>query len=366
LDEITSKKKSVAGRKIRVGVIGAGLWATYSHIPNLLKRREEVELVGVCRLGAKEVKNVAEKFGFSVASEDFRDIIDLELDLIVIASPARFHYEQAKASLLSGAHILIEKPVTLLPEECWELQGIADRQGLHGLVSYGWNYQPAFLKCHEMLQRRSIGNIENVVVHMGSGIKGLILGRSLSSTGRKEDEADTGTYSDTSLAGGGYMQSALHHVLGWLFGMTDLRAREVSSRLLFGDVPGIETQVAVTLGFDNDAIGVLSGSAFKAHKRHQASVRIYGSQGQVYADLEHDLVEFWFDDEFVQLPLAPGSELYNCDGPPNTLIDLVQGKSASNFSNLDVGARAVEVVSTAYQSYLDGGRSIRVRLPDRE
>ena len=33
--------------KARIGVIGAGWWATEYHIPNL-KKREDVELVSVC------------------------------------------------------------------------------------------------------------------------------------------------------------------------------------------------------------------------------------------------------------------------------------------------------------------------------
>ena len=35
--------------KLRAGVIGAGSWAVASHIPNLVRRSDEVELVGVAR-----------------------------------------------------------------------------------------------------------------------------------------------------------------------------------------------------------------------------------------------------------------------------------------------------------------------------
>ena len=35
--------------KARIGVIGAGWWATEYHIPNL-KQRDDVELVSVCKL----------------------------------------------------------------------------------------------------------------------------------------------------------------------------------------------------------------------------------------------------------------------------------------------------------------------------
>ena len=35
--------------KAKIGVIGAGWWATEHHIPNL-KKRDDVELVSVCKL----------------------------------------------------------------------------------------------------------------------------------------------------------------------------------------------------------------------------------------------------------------------------------------------------------------------------
>lgn len=73
-----------AGERLRVGVIGAGVWAQVSHLPTLLARPDDVELVGVCRHGAAELRDVAERFGFSLASEDYRDILAADLDLCVV------------------------------------------------------------------------------------------------------------------------------------------------------------------------------------------------------------------------------------------------------------------------------------------
>ena len=50
--------------KVRIGVIGAGLWATASHLPVLARRPEDVEFVAVCRPGLAEVSAVAQQFGF--------------------------------------------------------------------------------------------------------------------------------------------------------------------------------------------------------------------------------------------------------------------------------------------------------------
>ena len=77
-----------AERKARIGFIGAGWWATANHMP-VLAGRDDVELTAVCRLGADELQQVRQQFGFEYATEDYRKLLDeVELDGVVVASPA--------------------------------------------------------------------------------------------------------------------------------------------------------------------------------------------------------------------------------------------------------------------------------------
>ena len=69
--------------KICVGVIGAGVWATTSHLPTLLKRRNEIEMIGVCRKGQRELQKVSIQYGFKVASENYRKILNERTDLFM-------------------------------------------------------------------------------------------------------------------------------------------------------------------------------------------------------------------------------------------------------------------------------------------
>ena len=79
--------------KAKIGVIGAGWWATEYHIPNL-KKRDDVELVSVCKLEEDQLNFVKNKFNFQHASTDFHEMLSLSpLDGVVIASPHFAHYE---------------------------------------------------------------------------------------------------------------------------------------------------------------------------------------------------------------------------------------------------------------------------------
>ena len=85
--------------------LDAGWWATEFHIPHL-KARPEVELTGVCRLGAAELALVRERFGFGYAAQDFRDVLaHAEADGVVIA----IDKPQQPRRHRSGSHLAAAK-----------------------------------------------------------------------------------------------------------------------------------------------------------------------------------------------------------------------------------------------------------------
>ena len=82
-----------------VAVIGAGSWAVGSHLPNLERWRDDVEFTIVNRRDPVILERIRERFCFERASTDWQDVIAAEPDLVVIASPAAAHAEQALAAL---------------------------------------------------------------------------------------------------------------------------------------------------------------------------------------------------------------------------------------------------------------------------
>ena len=63
--------------KAKIGVIGAGWWATEYHIPHL-KEREDVELTSVCKIEENELDFLKNKFGFKYASTNYLEALDFE------------------------------------------------------------------------------------------------------------------------------------------------------------------------------------------------------------------------------------------------------------------------------------------------
>ncbi len=126
---------------------------------------------------------IRDDWGFEMASEDYHDVIDAGIDICLIASPTGLHHEHAKAALESGAHVLVEKPVTIDPALAWDLVETADRLGRHLLISFGWNYRPMVRKAKELMGREGVGSIEQLMLHMASTTRELLLNTGCLSAG---------------------------------------------------------------------------------------------------------------------------------------------------------------------------------------
>lgn len=349
-------------RPVRVGVIGAGVWAQVSHIPTLLARGDEVELVAVCRKGPAELQQVAERFGFAVASEDYRDVLAADIDLCVVSSPVSSHYEHALAALEAGAHVLIEKPVTIDPADAWRLVERAEQLRRHVVVAFGWNYLPTFVEASKLWQLGGVGTVEHVMIHMASGTRELLDGSSLFSAGPTETVVDTRTWTDPAISGGGYAQAQLTHILGWALGVTGLRADQVFALGYRPDGAPVELHDTLSIRFDGGATGAVSGASFHSGNqadRHQYEIRVFGSQGQLHADLERDRLWWWRADRGEEeIALPPDAGAYHCAGPVDTLVDLVLGRGVVNRSPLELGARTVDVLAAAYRSMASGAAEV--------
>jgi predicted dehydrogenase len=120
----------------------------------------------------------------------------------------------------------------------------------------------------------------------------------------------------------------------------------------------VEHYDAVSMRFANGAIGTMAGGS--AHlgydgNKHELALRVIGSEGHFACDLQRELVWLYrAGDEDVRLPVQPGDALYNCDGPPNTLVDLALGRDVRNWAPGELGARTVEILDAAYQSAASG------------
>jgi len=84
-------------------------------------------------------------------------LTDADLDAVVVAVDAPFHYELAKASLAAGKHTYVEKPLTLVASQSQELVDLAEKNGLKLMVGHLLEYHPAIAYMKQKIDDGSMG-----------------------------------------------------------------------------------------------------------------------------------------------------------------------------------------------------------------
>jgi predicted dehydrogenase len=124
--------------KLRAGVIGVGHLG--QHHARLYASSPDATLVGVVDQDGERASVIAQKH----RTQAFRALPELlkQVDVVSIAVPTSGHYAVAKACLEAGKHVLVEKPVAVLPSEAQDLVALASHHGCTLQVGHSERFNP--------------------------------------------------------------------------------------------------------------------------------------------------------------------------------------------------------------------------------
>ena len=101
----------------------------------------------------------ARQFGANVHA-DFHELCrDASIEAIYIASPHRFHAQQAIEAMEHGKHVLVEKPLALTLEECDAVVAAAERTGMQLIVGHTHAFDPNVREMRRILQSGELGRL---------------------------------------------------------------------------------------------------------------------------------------------------------------------------------------------------------------
>ncbi|WP_340112458.1 Gfo/Idh/MocA family oxidoreductase [Maribellus mangrovi] len=84
---------------------------------------------------------------------------DNEIELIVVNTPDKLHYEMAKAAMLKGKHVVVEKPVTLNSDEAADLIELAQEKGVVFSVFQNRRWDADFRTVRKVLEEAKFGRL---------------------------------------------------------------------------------------------------------------------------------------------------------------------------------------------------------------
>jgi UDP-N-acetylglucosamine 3-dehydrogenase len=139
--------------ELRIGIVGLGMMGrNHARVAN---ETEGLTLVGV-------VDPMGDRFNASQGStvfDDLQPLLDLGLDMAVVAAPTGDHLEVGLALAGAGVHTMIEKPLADNVESATQLRDAFENAGLIGCVGHIERFNPALQELKRRIKKGQIGEI---------------------------------------------------------------------------------------------------------------------------------------------------------------------------------------------------------------
>ncbi|MGR9080391.1 Gfo/Idh/MocA family protein [Rhizobium leguminosarum] len=144
-------------RKLRVGVIGAGIAAR--HLAGFGWNKELFEVPVLCSLDEERGKALCEEYGIGEYTQDADALFARDdLDIIDISTPPSSHFELCRKGIESGKHVICEKPLFGSIAEVDEMGRILDRYpGRKLMPIFQYRYGSGLQKLKLLIERGLAG-----------------------------------------------------------------------------------------------------------------------------------------------------------------------------------------------------------------
>ncbi len=146
---------------LSIGVVGLGYWG-----PNLARNFSELgncQLRALCDLDVERLAQMRRLHPTVPGFSNFEEMLACSvIDAVAVATPVHHHYSLAKAALLAGKHVLVEKPLASSVAECEELTEIAARLGLTLMVGHTFLYSAPIEMIREIVKSGELGDIHYI------------------------------------------------------------------------------------------------------------------------------------------------------------------------------------------------------------
>ncbi len=361
----------ITGRKVRVGVLGAGGWALRAHLPGWT-RDPRCEVVALCDVDPDLLAETAAQFGITDTTTNYMDVVGRDdIDVIDVCTPSHTHFELSMAALEAGKHVLCEKPVAYDFRETMGAAELAKSKGLKTKLGFTFRYSPAMQFMKEMVDQGFTGTpyIYNAYEQNSQWIDPQTPLRQV------DHEADQTTIQVSSLEGygapvidiGRWMTGAdMTSVVGTLKNFVPDRVVRATGTMMRMNIDDGDIFLAE---FANGAIGSVQTSFVTVGNYPGIEVRLYGSNGAIITRLVEEFgiaetIKIATPDDVEFKEVEVPQRFYPEGGSPreawNTLfysnlikdfLNELTTDTEANQGNFEDGAAVQEIINAVEQSH---------------
>ncbi len=170
-----------AKEHVRLGIIGVGGRGT-SLLGDLLAV-ENVDVKAICDLVPAKVEHAqkmvtdagqAKPAGFGKGDWDFKNLNQLDLDIVYVATPWNWHVPMAVDAMKNGKHAAVEVPAATTLEECWDLVNTSESTRKHCVILENCCYGANEMMVLEMVRDGFFGEITHGEAAYLHDLRGIV------------------------------------------------------------------------------------------------------------------------------------------------------------------------------------------------
>jgi predicted dehydrogenase len=148
-------------KKINTGIIGIG-YIGGAHI-EAIKRLGYPNIAAVVVRNEAKAKEICENFGIPKYFTNYQGMLaDSSIDVIHNCTPNNVHFQINKDVILSGKHILSEKPLTVNSSESQELVKLTQKYNVLNAVNFVYRHYAVVQHIKGMIEKGELGDIYTI------------------------------------------------------------------------------------------------------------------------------------------------------------------------------------------------------------
>lgn len=253
----------------RVGIIGTG-WGARVQVPAF--REAGLEIAAIFGHNPERAHRVARELDIK-SFDDWRALIDSDLDLVTVVTPPSEHLKMATAALNAGKHVLCEKPTALNVAEAERLVAAARRHSDRlALIDHELRFLPSFRAARERMVE--LGGVRFVEVRYASPSRG-------------DRTRAWNWWSDAEHGGGIWGAVGSHFVDTLRFLGMEIEAVQATLQTIIGERPfengtrkvTSDDLAAVHLRLTGGAIAAMTFNAVASGPDEETTLTIHGEEG---------------------------------------------------------------------------------------
>jgi predicted dehydrogenase len=249
----------MANKKFNWGVLGPGRIA--QQFADALLAIDDAALYAVASSNLERAKAFAQQYNGEKTYDSYEALVnDPQVDAVYIATPHRFHLENALLCLNAGKPVLCEKPLTVNVAETKQLIDLARAKNIFLMEALWTRYLPVYRQVREWLDEGAIGDVKLLVSTFGINVP--------------KEQSDR--WLNPELAGGTLLDMGVYPIAvsQWVMGR---ESQSFSAQTYLGKT-GVDELTAVILKYDNGVIAQFSSNFISDNANE---FFIYGAQGHI-------------------------------------------------------------------------------------